>query len=104
VDAGVYPNQAVYFVALTAATVAMASVSWFAFERPINGLKRYFPYDGRPVTPSLTAAPARTFALPSVQLGQRAVGAALLAVTFLLLIFVALPEALGDRPYNALGH
>jgi peptidoglycan/LPS O-acetylase OafA/YrhL len=26
------------------ATVAVASVSWFVFERPLNELKRYFPY------------------------------------------------------------
>jgi peptidoglycan/LPS O-acetylase OafA/YrhL len=44
------PNHAVYFLALTAATVAVASVSWFAFERPINGLKRYFPYSERQAT------------------------------------------------------
>jgi peptidoglycan/LPS O-acetylase OafA/YrhL len=41
-----YPNQGAYFLALTAATIAVASISWFAFERPINGLKRHFPYDG----------------------------------------------------------
>jgi peptidoglycan/LPS O-acetylase OafA/YrhL len=40
------PDQAVYFLVLTAATIVVATGSWFAFERPINGLKRYFPYDG----------------------------------------------------------
>ncbi len=43
---GQYPNQALYFFVLTASTVMVATVSWFALERPINGLKRYFPYDG----------------------------------------------------------
>ena len=43
---GGHPNQAVYFFVLTAATVSVASVSWFAVERPISSLKRYFPYEG----------------------------------------------------------
>lgn len=29
----------------TAVSIVAASVSWFAFEAPINGLKRYFEYD-----------------------------------------------------------
>ena len=29
----------------TAISIALASISWFAFEAPINGLKRYFEYD-----------------------------------------------------------
>ncbi|MGA2441154.1 MAG: acyltransferase [Tepidisphaeraceae bacterium] len=33
-----------------AVTVVLASGSWYAFERPINGLKRLFPY--RPLVPS----------------------------------------------------
>ena len=33
-----------HFLLLTACTVALASVSWFCFEKPINNLKRYFPY------------------------------------------------------------
>jgi peptidoglycan/LPS O-acetylase OafA/YrhL len=40
-----HPNQGVYFLTLTTATIAVASISWFAYERPINGLKRYFPYN-----------------------------------------------------------
>jgi peptidoglycan/LPS O-acetylase OafA/YrhL len=39
------PNQSLYFVVLTTTTIVVATASWFAFERPINGLKRYFPYD-----------------------------------------------------------
>jgi peptidoglycan/LPS O-acetylase OafA/YrhL len=43
---GQHPNQALYFLTLATATVVVATVSWFAFERPITGLKRHFPYDG----------------------------------------------------------
>jgi len=32
------------FVILFAWTVAAASLTWFLFEKPINGFKRYFPY------------------------------------------------------------
>ncbi len=45
---GHFPNQALYFLALTATTIAVASLSWFLLERPINGLKRHFPYRPRP--------------------------------------------------------
>ena len=47
---------------LMAATIAMAAISWELFEKPINRLKRYFPYFGardpaqegvRSATPSL---------------------------------------------------
>jgi peptidoglycan/LPS O-acetylase OafA/YrhL len=38
------PNQGIYFLALTAATVGIATASWFLLERPLNGLKRHFPY------------------------------------------------------------
>ena len=34
----------------------------------------------------------------------RVAATALLVVTLLILVFAALPEALGDRPYNAFGH
>ncbi len=42
------------FVVATAATLMLASISWLAFERPLNQLKRYFPYvsSARPSTPS----------------------------------------------------
>jgi peptidoglycan/LPS O-acetylase OafA/YrhL len=33
-----------FFVVVTAMTIGAASVSWFAFERPLNSLKRRFPY------------------------------------------------------------
>ncbi len=33
-----------FFVVITLASVATASLSWYAFERPINRLKRFFPY------------------------------------------------------------
>ena len=32
------------FGCLTAAAVAVASLSWWGFEKPLNDLKRYFPY------------------------------------------------------------
>ena len=32
------------FLVAGAATLALASLSWLAFEKPINALKRYFPY------------------------------------------------------------
>lgn len=32
------------FLVTTAATLIVASISWLAFERPLNGLKRHFPY------------------------------------------------------------
>lgn len=31
----------------TTLTIAVASLSWYAFERPINELRRHFPYLGR---------------------------------------------------------
>ena len=34
----------------------------------------------------------------------RVIATALGIVTLLVLLLVALPEALGDRPYNVLGH
>lgn len=52
-----YPSQGIYFVTLTAATIAIATVSWFTLERPINGLKRYFPYTRPQLTRATTAAP-----------------------------------------------
>ena len=33
----------VYFAVLSLASVAVATASWYGFERPINALKRYFP-------------------------------------------------------------
>ena len=35
------------FLIAGAATLVLASVSWLAFEKPINGLKRHFPYVAR---------------------------------------------------------
>jgi peptidoglycan/LPS O-acetylase OafA/YrhL len=34
-----------YFFSCTAISIVLASISWFAFEAPINRLKRYFEYD-----------------------------------------------------------
>ncbi len=33
-----------HFGMIYAMTIVLASVSWYVFESPINGLKRYFPY------------------------------------------------------------
>ncbi|MBC7782332.1 MAG: acyltransferase [Burkholderiales bacterium] len=35
------------FFGLSAISIVLASVSWYAFEAPINRLKRYFEYDAR---------------------------------------------------------
>jgi len=45
------------FVIATTATLMLASISWLAFERPLNQLKRYFPY----------VSPARAHASASIQ-------------------------------------
>ena len=34
-------------IVMVSVTVALASISWFGFERPINSLKRFFPYTRR---------------------------------------------------------
>ena len=44
---GVQPRWSLRLTILATATVAVASVSWFLFERPLNELKRYFPYGRR---------------------------------------------------------
>jgi peptidoglycan/LPS O-acetylase OafA/YrhL len=35
-------------VIMFSVTVLLASLSWYGFERPINGLKRFFPYHPAP--------------------------------------------------------
>jgi peptidoglycan/LPS O-acetylase OafA/YrhL len=37
-------SWALRFAFFSAVTIAIASLSWYAFERPINGLKRFFAY------------------------------------------------------------
>jgi peptidoglycan/LPS O-acetylase OafA/YrhL len=37
-----------YFVVAPGATVAVAALSWHAFEAPLNGVKRRFPYRDAP--------------------------------------------------------
>jgi peptidoglycan/LPS O-acetylase OafA/YrhL len=50
-----------------AITVAVASASWFALERPINNLKRFFPYQARPSSASLQpSAPSITPAMANL--------------------------------------
>lgn len=36
-----------YFLLASALTITVAALSWFVFERPINELKRHFPYGGK---------------------------------------------------------
>jgi peptidoglycan/LPS O-acetylase OafA/YrhL len=41
------------------ATLMLASISWLVFEKPLNNLKRYFPYAARshqPAVPSIAIA------------------------------------------------
>lgn len=38
------PGQNLYFLLIVIMSIAVASVSWWAFERPLNQLKRFFPY------------------------------------------------------------
>ena len=42
------PSGAMGFVINTLCTVALASASWHAFEKPINDLKRYARYVAKP--------------------------------------------------------
>lgn len=46
---GIAPRGVLFIVVLILATVALATVSWFFYEYPINGLKRFFPYRGRSI-------------------------------------------------------
>jgi peptidoglycan/LPS O-acetylase OafA/YrhL len=50
------------FLYMTATSLALASVSWWCFERPLNDLKRFFPYvrsaSVRRLTASAKAAPS----------------------------------------------
>ena len=48
------------FVIATTATLMLASISWLAFEKPLNQLKRYFPY----------ISSARTQVSPSMRRSQ----------------------------------
>ena len=45
------------FTFVTLATVATASLSWHLFEQPINGLKRYFSYNGAATAGSIVTNP-----------------------------------------------
>jgi SAM-dependent methyltransferase len=56
-------------------------------------------------TNACSPAAARTFARQlAAATREHVVAATLFALLFLVLLFVALPEELGDWPYNALGH
>jgi peptidoglycan/LPS O-acetylase OafA/YrhL len=46
--AGIMRSNPLTFVFVLVASLLVASVSWFAFEKPINDLKRFFPYKHRP--------------------------------------------------------
>jgi peptidoglycan/LPS O-acetylase OafA/YrhL len=45
--ANLYGVPALRVLMFVAVTVGLASLSWFGFEKPINDLKRKFPYPGR---------------------------------------------------------
>ena len=98
------PNQAVYFLVLTAATIVVATGSWFALERPINGLKRHFPYDRGPArSRSLAATVGRMVRSPKLRspwvsgVGLPFAGIAAFAAT------AALVEAFTDRDWRLSG-
>jgi peptidoglycan/LPS O-acetylase OafA/YrhL len=48
VPSSVETNLAFRLIAQTILTIGLAMVSWHAFEKPLNDLKRYFPYSGGP--------------------------------------------------------
>lgn len=48
-------SWAIKFTFFSIVTIAIGSVSWYAFEKPINGLKRFFAYSNRS-RPSAKAA------------------------------------------------
>lgn len=56
-------SWAIRFMVFAAVTIAAASLSWYGFERPINGLKRYFTY-GRSRGKQPAAQPGKV-ALPA---------------------------------------
>lgn len=45
-----------YYPSLIAFTVGLATLSWYSFERPINDLKQWFPYQSRRVRIQTEAA------------------------------------------------
>ena len=101
---GQYPNQALYFFALTAATIIVATMSWFAFERPINGLKRFFPYESaRDATGHFRAALPRVAKSQKLRspwvigLGLPTAGLAVFAATAVLV------ETFTDRDWQLSG-
>jgi peptidoglycan/LPS O-acetylase OafA/YrhL len=55
-----YPDQPGFFrfLYVGAVTILLATITWNLFERPLNDLKRFFPYKGR------TSGPRRDFAVP----------------------------------------
>ncbi len=46
---GFAPVGWLYVAVLIAGTIAVATLSWFLYEYPINGLKRFFPYRRRSI-------------------------------------------------------
>jgi peptidoglycan/LPS O-acetylase OafA/YrhL len=42
------------FLVASSATIVGAALSWRLIEEPINGLKRYFPYDPRSASANAT--------------------------------------------------
>jgi peptidoglycan/LPS O-acetylase OafA/YrhL len=61
----------VNFVLVTAVTAGLAALSWHLFERPINGLKRFFPYrDTSPSRAARQSAPRVAAAAGQVRSGE----------------------------------
>jgi peptidoglycan/LPS O-acetylase OafA/YrhL len=50
------PSPFVNFVVTSLVTFVVAAVSWRAFERPVNGLKRHFRYTKPDLVPADAAA------------------------------------------------
>jgi peptidoglycan/LPS O-acetylase OafA/YrhL len=65
------------FAFVTSVTLAVASVSWIVFERPINNLKRHWPYVRRPKTaeaPPAVVVPAGAYPLTDLAPAREVTG------------------------------
>lgn len=59
------PSWTLRFLLYSAITIAIASLSWYAFEKPVNGLKRFFayPHPSRDAHAKLAGVPAAALAI-----------------------------------------